>query len=82
LFTSEAAAKQTMIAQLNYDILCVLFRFLDECTLKNCLVVNKEFSLLASQNLYRVVLASLNPHIGLGGVSTLVKAVLSTEMAD
>src|ERR1700728_4154130 len=45
----------TMVAQLYYDILCVLFRFLDEGTLYNCSVVNKEFNFIASQNLYRKV---------------------------
>jgi len=44
-----------MVAQLNYDILCILFRFLDQGTLYNCAIVNKEFNFIASQNLYRAV---------------------------
>src|SRR5277367_6527851 len=44
-----------MVAQLNYDILCILFRFLDEDTLYNCSIVNKEFNFIASQNLYHEV---------------------------
>ena len=47
-----------MVAQLNYDILCVLFRFLDQGTLYNCSVVNKEFNFIASQNLYRTVVST------------------------
>jgi hypothetical protein len=89
LFASEAAAKQPyMVDHLHYDILSALFRFFDEGTLYNCSVVNKEFNLIASQNLYHaVVLGPSLWHPGLklrtiSGVSVLVKAVLSTEMAD
>jgi hypothetical protein len=44
-----------MVAHLHYDILCVVFGFLenDPRTLFNCSLVNKEFNFVASQNLYR-----------------------------
>ena len=55
-----------MVVQLHYDILCVLFRFLDEGTLYNCSIVNKEFNFIASQNLYHeVVLAPRLLHLSL-----------------
>jgi len=65
LFTSEAAAKQPhMVAQLHYDIFCILFRLLDKGTLYNCSVVNKEFNFIASQNLYRrMVVPSYYDHV-------------------
>jgi F-box-like len=46
-----------MVAYLHYDILCVVFRFLesDRNTLFNCSLVNKEFNFVASQNLYRTI---------------------------
>ena len=46
-----------MVAHLHYDILCVVFRFLenDRRTLFNCSLVDKEFNFVASQNLYRTI---------------------------
>ena len=76
-----------MVAQLHYDIFCVLFRFLNQGTLYNCSVVNKEFNFIASQNLYRTVvfapkllIPEQSPEIRVSHL--FVKAALSTEMAD
>jgi len=69
-----------MVAQLHYDILCVLFRFLDQGTLYNCSVINKEFNYIASQNLYHAV--AFTPNLWLLSLKTnYVSRALSTEMA-
>jgi hypothetical protein len=64
-----------MVAYLHYDILCVIVRFLenDRHTLFNCSLVNKEFNLVASQNLYRTVVVNAELF--------LVKATLSLNSA-